>query len=80
MKSSMLMSFFLCICAVFLGFHSSASGQAGLTLVASDSSLVTIHRDSFGVPHIIAETEAGVFYGQGFAVAQDRLYQMEINP
>ena len=48
-----------------------------LTLPAPDGSTVAICRDSFGVPHIVADTELGIFFGQGFAVAQDRLYQME---
>jgi penicillin G amidase len=38
---------------------------------------ITIIRDSFGVPHIIANTQAGLYYGGGYAVAQDRLYQLE---
>ena len=50
-----------------------------LILTANDGSKVTIYRDDFGVPHIVGNTEVGMFYGQGFAVAQDRLYQMEIN-
>jgi len=48
------------------------------TLVAPDGSTVVIHRDGYGVPHIIGETETGIFFGQGFAVAEDRLWQMEI--
>nr|WP_243748610.1 penicillin acylase family protein [Pseudomaricurvus alcaniphilus] len=39
---------------------------------------VTIKRDSYGVPHIYAEDNFGVFYGYGYAVAQDRLFQMEM--
>lgn len=38
---------------------------------------VSIIRDDFGVPHILAETSQGVYYGGGYAVAQDRLYQLE---
>src|SRR5262249_51543544 len=38
---------------------------------------ITIIRDSFGVPHIFADTERGVYYGGGYAVAQDRLVQLE---
>lgn len=79
MKLSKVVSLTVCIGVIVFGSGSNALGQAGLTLVASDSSLVTIHRDSFGVPHIVAETEVGVFFGQGFAVAQDRLYQLEIS-
>ena len=50
-----------------------------LNLTAPDGSTVTIERDAFGVPHISSETEAGIFFGQGFAVAQDRLYQLELH-
>lgn len=38
---------------------------------------VSIVRDSFGVPHIRATNEADAWFGQGFASAQDRLWQME---
>lgn len=48
-----------------------------VSFIAPDGATVNIDRDSYGVPHITAETEAGVFFGQGFAVAQDRLVQME---
>lgn len=47
------------------------------TLEAPDGSTVVIYRDLYGVPHVRAETEAAAFYGQGYAVAEDRLFQME---
>jgi acyl-homoserine lactone acylase PvdQ len=50
-----------------------------LILIAPDNDTVTIARDDYGVPHITANTETGVFYGQGFAAARDRLFQMETN-
>ncbi|MBV6459808.1 MAG: Penicillin G acylase [Fimbriimonadaceae bacterium] len=37
----------------------------------------TIERDSFGVPHILASTWAEAYETQGYAVAQDRLWQLE---
>ncbi|WP_416915970.1 MAG: penicillin acylase family protein [Roseicyclus sp.] len=37
---------------------------------------VEIVRDTAAVPHIFGETDADVFYGLGFAHAQDRLWQM----
>ena len=40
---------------------------------------VTIYRDAKGVPHIYGETSAAVMYGLGYALAHDRLVQMEIN-
>ncbi len=39
---------------------------------------VLIFRDAFGVPHIFGESLYGVFYGCGYAQAQDRLGQMEL--
>jgi penicillin G amidase len=38
---------------------------------------VTIIRDAYGVPHVFASSLYGLFYGNGYAIAQDRLWQME---
>ena len=40
---------------------------------------VTIIRDEWGVPHIYAENEHDLIFAQGYAHAQDRLWQMEFN-
>ncbi len=57
----------------------AAHGQAAqdISLQAPDGTTVAIDRDTWGVPHVTAETEAAAFFGQGFAAAQDRLFQME---
>jgi acyl-homoserine lactone acylase PvdQ len=39
---------------------------------------VTIKRDSFDVPHVFGKTEASVFYGTGYAAAEDRGVLMEL--
>ncbi|GLQ26673.1 penicillin acylase family protein [Sulfitobacter pacificus] len=39
---------------------------------------VEIVRDNANVPHIFGETDADVFFGLGFAHAQDRMWQMTI--
>ncbi len=44
-----------------------------------DGDSVSITRDDFGVPHISAETDRGLFVGFGYAVAEDRLGQLETN-
>ncbi|KMW57424.1 Penicillin amidase family protein [Candidatus Rhodobacter oscarellae] len=44
--------------------------------VAGVSAPVEIVRNNANVPHIFAETDADVFFGLGFAHAQDRLWQM----
>jgi penicillin amidase len=37
---------------------------------------VTIYRDSYGVPHIVGETEEAAFFGYGYAQAEDHLERM----
>jgi len=37
---------------------------------------VTIYRDNFGIPHIVGNTEQAVFFGYGYAQAQDHLERM----
>lgn len=39
---------------------------------------ITIKRDEYGVPHIYASTTYALFYGYGYAIAQDRLFQLEM--
>ena len=49
----------------------------GARTVSGLSGPVDIARDEWGVPHILAETDDGLFFGYGFATAQDRLWQLD---
>ena len=40
---------------------------------------VEVYRDRWGIPHIRAENEADLFFAQGFATAQDRLWHMDFD-
>ncbi len=40
---------------------------------------VEVYRDRWGVPHIRAENERDLFFAQGFATAQDRLWHMDFD-
>ncbi len=57
--------------------------QAALPDVTSPLSLpglrepVHVFRDPWGIPHIRAENEWDLFFAQGFATAQDRLWHMD---
>ena len=42
------------------------------------SSPVTIIRDPWGVPHIYAENDHGMYFAFGYVQAQDRLWQMDM--
>ncbi|MFA3915522.1 penicillin acylase family protein [Ruegeria hyattellae] len=46
--------------------------------VADLSAPVEIVRDNANVPHIFGESDADVYFGLGFAHAQDRLWQMTV--
>jgi len=48
------------------------------TSVSASGAQATIKRDNYGVPHVYSDTLKGLFFGYGYAVAQDRLYQIEI--
>ena len=52
-----------------------------LPLPVSDGSKsvdVTIYRDRYGVPQVFADSNYGVYFGYGYSVARDRLFQMEM--
>ena len=55
------------------------TGQLSRTTLDVDGDRATIVRDDFGVPHIFAATNRGLFVAYGFTVAQDRLWQLELN-
>ena len=46
--------------------------------VGSGSDAAVIRRNSYGVPSVYARTLAGVWFGDGWAQAQDRLVQLEL--
>lgn len=43
--------------------------------VFADDNVVII-RDTWGIPHIFADTDSGAMFGAGYAAAEDRMYQM----
>ena len=47
-----------------------------LTLSGLDGP-VDIFRDTYGIPHVKAQSTHDAFFGQGFATAQDRLWHMD---
>ena len=51
----------------------SISGQ----VLAAVGSPCEIQRDQWGIPHIYATSDRDLFFGLGFAMAQDRLFQLD---
>ena len=60
------------IALLFLRLSCTAHAQTADPLRAQ----VTIYRDTYGVPHIVGETQEATFFGYGYAQAQDYLEEM----
>ena len=58
----------------------AGGGAAGAPRAATQAERgeVTIKRDSYGVPHVYAGTAFGVFYGYGYALAQDHMFALDM--
>src|SRR5438128_2089206 len=54
-----------------------APASQGAQRVAGVRNSIRIERDRFGIPHVFAENDHDVFFGFGYAVAQDRLFQLD---
>jgi penicillin amidase len=52
-----------------------AAGPAGS---GAQTGEIVVKRDEFGVPHVFAPDRRAVSYGAGYALAQDRLWQMHV--
>ena len=57
----------------------SLPATSGTVRIAGLTGQVTITRDANGVPHVDGATRDDVYAGLGFAQAQDRMWQMELN-
>src|SRR6185436_20370824 len=58
--------------------RSSLSQISGDLVIPGLTANVEVIRDKWGVPHIYARNLDDLFMAQGFVVAQDRLWQMEL--
>jgi penicillin amidase len=58
-------------------FKNAMLGQP-VGAVASPAPGVTIARDAYGMPTITGQTEGQMWFGAGYAVAEDRLFQLEL--
>lgn len=59
--------------------QTAAAQTNALTLrLAGLRDTVTVRRDERGIPYIEARNEADLYFAQGYATAQDRLWQMDL--
>ena len=76
--STVGITFTLIVVCISASITASAN-HTGFTTLNVNGEVVKIYRDDFGTPHIFAETNRGLFEAYGYAVAQDRLWQLELN-
>jgi penicillin G amidase len=68
-------------CAVLPAGAATARGTGGGPVsqrVGSGAETARIVRDSYGVPSVYARTTSGMWFGDGWAQAEDRLVQLEL--
>lgn len=66
------------ICCLIVSFASHSRAEpAAPDDSATLAQAVTIHRDEWGVPHIVGPTDASVVFGMGYAQAEDYFWQLE---
>ncbi len=63
---------------LFYLFLITSIGLAEIRLNLSKEDEILLIRDNFGVPHVYAKNIYGLYYGYGYAIATDRLFQMEM--
>ena len=80
--AALLLLIILLAAGGLLWLHSSAKAALpqldGDLRVSGLSAPVTVRRDTHGVPHILAQAQDDLFFAQGYVVAQDRLWQMDM--
>ena len=64
--------------SLYFWLRTSLPEIAGTITVEGASGPVDILRDEWGIPHIHADSPADAYFGLGFAHAQDRFFQMEM--
>jgi penicillin amidase len=68
-----------CAAAYSLHFPRPAAQQANRTVTVTGlHNSVTVRRDERGIPYIEAANDEDLYFGQGYATASDRLWQMDV--
>lgn len=71
----------LAVGLLVLGVHfmsGTVPAYSGSAVVSGIGGTIDIDRDEYAIPHIHTATERDAYFGLGYAEAQDRLFQMEL--
>jgi penicillin amidase len=68
----------LFIVLVCLATVPHTSAQQNAVQIQGIKDRITIRRDERGIPYVEAQNDEDLYFGQGYATAQDRLWQMDL--
>jgi penicillin amidase len=71
-------SILVIVIGVYAYLRSTLPDYAGKMTVPGLMKPVDIIRDSYGMPHIYAQTDRDAYFALGYCIAQDRLFQMDL--
>src|SRR5512132_63304 len=68
---------FVAFICLFSLSHSTSSQQTAIQ-IQGVKDRITIRRDERGIPYVEAQNDEDLYFGQGYATAADRLWQMDL--
>src|SRR5215218_3988516 len=71
-----LVVFFLVLVCLATSGHTAP--QQNAIQIKGIKDRITIHRDERGIPYVEAQNDEDLYFGQGYATAADRLWQMDL--
>src|SRR5215213_4372317 len=75
---SLVFLFLILVCIVSFPKTGDTTPQQNSIQIKGIKGKVVIHRDERGIPYIEAQNDEDLYFGQGYATAQDRLWQMDL--
>jgi len=70
--------FFILVCLLTVPHSGRTAPQQTAVQIQGLKDRITIRRDERGIPYVEAQNDDDLYFGQGYATAQDRLWQLDL--
>src|SRR5215203_4957176 len=70
--------FLVLVCLLIVPHSGYTSSQQNAIQIQGIKDRITIRRDERGIPYVEAQNDEDLYFGQGYATAADRLWQMDL--